>query len=286
MLDVVELTQWPEPSQKWLGRGSFGEVFRALYCGTPVAVKELLTGKNQMAALRKEAREELRQEVAILHQFRHPNIVCMVAYDSKYIVMDMYKGNARKLKSLNEVAVVGRDCMRALAYMHLHGKCVVHGDIKPDNILVNHDVRGGVAKAALGDVGLARSCAKAMRERGFSGTPGYTPMPNPVVDSTHDIFSLAVSLLDAFLGAEPGDVHAGNDEYNLEDNTLGFVARLTDPAFRKVVSDMLSCYHDSNNSCRKKGKKQKGEFVRHVLFQWEDIVNKTDVAASKITSFA
>lgn len=280
MMELQQLTKWPEPENRVLGRGSFGEVVRALYCGSPVAVKELLTGKNQMPELRKEARQELKKEVAVLQKFRHPNVVCMIAYNDKYIVMDMYKGNARKINSLEEVAVVGRDCMRGLAYMHLHGTCVLHGDIKPDNILVNHDANGNIIKAALGDVGLARSCANAMKNKGFSGTPGYTPMPNPTVDSTHDVFSLAVSLLDAFM---EDDVHTNNDEFGLDDNTLVYVAQLADPAYQKVVSDMLSVYHMDKN--RPKSPAQRGKWLRDLIFQWENIVETRDITnAPKISS--
>lgn len=267
-MDVGELRQWPDAKQKWLGRGSFGEVFRALYCGTPAAVKELLTGNDQMAAVRREAREELKKEIGILSALRHPNIVCMIAFDSKYIVMDMYQGNARKLRSLGDVAIVGRDCMRGISYMHLHDKCVVHGDIKPDNILVNYDSNGNISKAALGDVGLARACATALRDRGFQGTPGYTPMPNPVVDSMHDVYALAVSLLDAFLGKDPGDVHASNSEHNLDDNTSSFLTQIPDPAYKDVISIMLSTY-----SRNKMAKTKKGELLRDIIFDWDSITN-------------
>lgn len=221
-----------------------------------------------MAEVRREAREELKKEIGILSALRHPNIVCMIAFDSKYIVMDMYQGNARKLRSLGDMAIVGRDCMRGVSYMHLHGKCVVHGDIKPDNILVNYDANGNVSKAALGDVGLARACATALRDRGFQGTPGYTSMPNPVVDSMHDVYSLAVSLLDAFLGKDPGDVHASNDKYSLDDNTSSFLTQLSDSAYRDVVSKMLSTY------IRNKGSKaEKGELLRDIMFGWDSIAN-------------
>lgn len=282
-MDVNELKQWPDPQQAFLGRGSFGNVFRALYCGTPVAVKELLTGKNEMAEVRRQAKAELEQEIGILNKFRHPNIVCMIAYDSRYIVMDMYKGNARKLKSLDEVAVVARDCMRGIAYMHLHGKCVVHGDIKPDNILVNTDSHGTITHAALGDVGLARSCAIYMNKKKFSGTPGYMPMPNPVVDSTHDVFALAVSLLDAFLGAKQGAVHARNDEYNMDDNTMEAVAQLPDQAYQRVISKMLLAYR---NDALQNNARKRGDLLRHIIFQWEQIVSQRNVAAPKITSYA
>ncbi|CAM9102956.1 unnamed protein product [Ectocarpus sp. 8 AP-2014] len=282
-MNLQHLKRWPFPEEEFLGRGAFGNVMRGLYCGTPVAVKELLTGNDQMSEVRRQAKDELLKEIGILMEFRHPNIVCMIAYNSRYIVMDMYKGNAEKLRSLDDVAVVGRDCMRGIAYMHIHGRCVVHGDIKPDNILVNIDSKGTIYKAALGDVGLARSCAKCMRTKRFGGTPGYMPMPNPVVDSTHDIYALAVSLLDAFLGAYPGDVHTRNDEHSLEDNTAVALAAFPHQDYQKVLSDMLMSYRDG---AVKKNAKKRGDLIEGVIVQWENLVEGTSAAAPKITSYA
>lgn len=282
-MKIQQLKRWPFPEQEFLGRGSFGNVMRGLYCETPVAVKELLTGNDQMPEVRRQAKKELLEEIGILMEFRHPNIVCMIAFDSRYIVMDMYKGNAQKLKSLDEVAVVGRDCMRGISYMHLHGRCVVHGDIKPDNILVNTDSKGIITKAALGDVGLARSCAKCFRTKGFGGTPGYMPMPNPVVDSTHDIYALAVSLLDAFVGSHPGQVHTSNDEHNLDDNTIAALAKVPHQDYQKVLSDMLLSYGDG---AVKNNAKKREDFIRNIIVQWENIVSGSNVAAPKITSYA
>ena len=279
-LNVDELKRWPFPDEEFLGRGSFGNVKRGLYCNSPVAVKELLTGKDQMPEVRRQAKAALLEEIGILMEFRHPNIVCMIAYNSQYIVMDMFKGNAAKIKSVSEVAVVGRDCMRGIAYLHLHSNCVVHGDIKPDNILVNTDINGNITKAALGDVGLARSCAKYMQKKHFSGTPGYMPMPNPVVDSTHDIYALAVSLLDAFFHE---DVHARNDEYGLEDNTMAAVTQIPHPLCQKVISEMLMSY---DNGAVKNNAKKRGDFIRQIIVQWESIVNDSDVTAPKISSYS
>ena len=282
-MNVAHLKRWPFPEQEFLGRGSFGNVKRALYCDTPVAVKELLTGQRQMRSVRAQAKAELVKEIGILKDLSHPNIVCMIAYDSQYIVMDMYKGNAKKINTLGEVAVVGRDCMRGIAYMHLHGKCIVHGDIKPDNILVNTDASGNITKAALGDVGLAGTCAKYMQKKRFSGTPGYMPMPNPVVDSTHDIFALAVSLLDAFLGNGQGAVHARNDAHNLEDNTMAALAQFPDQVYQRVISAMLMSY---SNGALKHNAKKRGDFIRTIIVEWENLVSGSNVSAPKITSYA
>ena len=54
-----------------LGRGAFGEVFRARWLGSMVAVKRL-HAENQG---NKEAIEDFRREASIMASLRHPNIV-------------------------------------------------------------------------------------------------------------------------------------------------------------------------------------------------------------------
>lgn len=122
-----------------------------------------------------------------------------------------------------------------------------------------------------------------MKNKYFRGTPGYMPMPNPVADSTHDIFALAVSLLDAFLGDKPGTVHASNSEYYIDDNTMYFVAQIPDEGCRNVISDMLLAYR---NGALRNNAINRGDFIRHIIFQWEQIVSQRNVAAAKITSYA
>ena len=69
-MNLQQLKKWPFPEQEFLGRGAFGNVMRGLYCGAPVAVKELLTGKDHMSEVRRQAKEELLKEIGILMEFR------------------------------------------------------------------------------------------------------------------------------------------------------------------------------------------------------------------------
>lgn len=142
-----------------------GKFRKLCTCGTPVAVKNILNN-NAFALIR---------EVKILESLRHPNIVSMIAPSNSEIVMELYGENARNIEYLEEFTIIGRDCMRAIVYMQIHGECLSHGNIKPDNILVDFDDNtDSITKAYLGDVGLARAC-KA--HEGFRGTAGFMPHP-------------------------------------------------------------------------------------------------------------
>ena len=56
--------------------------------------------------------------------------------------------------------------LQGLHYMHEQG--IVHGDIKPDNVLL-----GGPGGAALSDLGCAQRCRDTMLKRPRHGTPAF-----------------------------------------------------------------------------------------------------------------
>jgi len=116
--------------------------------------------------------------------------------------MELADGNAAQHFATNDIFLIGRDCMRALLFMHIHDKCIMHGDIKPANIVLygTYDENGNriVSRALLADVGLSRACNHG--KSGFFGTKGYMPQlkSGESPNSFHDIFALAVSLMSMF----------------------------------------------------------------------------------------
>ncbi len=156
--------------KRGLGQGGFGEVYFAVSDGgKEVALKLLLRGRTDT---------ELRGISNCLN-FKHPNLVHL--YDLQtdergdhWLVMEYVHGeplNAvlnRNPKGLP--AEQARDWFlqvaRAVAYLHDHA--VIHRDIKPGNIFVEH----GVLK--LGDYGLSKTVSSAtMTQSANVGTVYY-----------------------------------------------------------------------------------------------------------------
>ena len=139
-------------------RGAIGTVWRArdLTTGEPVAVKVLLPETAHDADVVKS----LLDEAEILSQLNHPSIVRprdFVANGLRALVMDLVEGaDVRKTLRTSgplrpaEVAEISAQIADALAAVHAAG--IVHGDVKPGNIMVPSD--GGPAK--LVDFGVAR----------------------------------------------------------------------------------------------------------------------------------
>lgn len=196
-----------------LGSGSFGAVFRArdLLLDRPVALKVRKADASTSAA---SVLVEARAAAAL----NHPNICAVHGLEdhegASVIVMEYLDG--RTLDDLLSVgplpgdvaASLGRQVARGMAAAHAHG--VVHGDLKPANIMVLPD---GTAKIL--DFGLASrtpvptndetlewSPASAAQS-GISGTPRFMApeqVRGEAATAPSDVFSLGLILYEMATG--------------------------------------------------------------------------------------
>ncbi|QBZ81423.1 Serine/threonine protein kinase, catalytic domain containing protein [Pandoravirus celtis] len=145
-----------------LGRGGHGEVHRAAWRGTDVAVKTL-----GVDTLTRDAVQAFRDEVRVMTALRHPNVVLFMAACTKpprlCIVMEyMALGSLRDLLDNEFVPQIPFGLKAKVAYqaakgMHfLHSSGVVHRDLKSLNVLL--DARWN---AKISDFGLTQWSARA-----------------------------------------------------------------------------------------------------------------------------
>jgi formylglycine-generating enzyme required for sulfatase activity len=126
-----------------------------------------------------------------------------IVHEDFGIPLDEYVKETRpSLKESLGLARAIAECVRAV-----HGYRLVHGDLKPQNILVGRDERGNLmVKLALAD--LAHDAADAMLSvyGELVGTPKYIS-PEQIQGKTatgaSDLFSLGVILYELFSGREP-----------------------------------------------------------------------------------
>lgn len=152
----------------------------------------------------------LRQEIEILKDLRHENIIQMLdTFETAAefcVVMEFAQGELFEIleddKCLPErqVRLVAKQLVRALHYLHTNR--IIHRDMKPQNILIGS---GGQVK--LCDFGFARamSCSTLM-VTSIKGTPLYMA-PEVVQEKpynhTVDLWSLGVILYELYVGQPP-----------------------------------------------------------------------------------
>ncbi|GJN19686.1 hypothetical protein PR202_gb06987 [Eleusine coracana subsp. coracana] len=187
-----------------LGKGGFSVVYEGrLDDGRPVAVK-----KYNFPSKKKE----FTKEVIIQSQFSHRNIVrllgCCVEADAPILVTEfvpngnlsdiLHNLNAHSVPlSLNTRLKIASDVAEALVYMHTsQSHPILHGDIKPENILLDNKHMPKVS-----DFGISRLLSMNSDEyTGYViGTMGYV---DPVFCQTgrkttkSDVYSFGVVLLE------------------------------------------------------------------------------------------
>lgn len=159
-----------------LGHGGMGNVYRALDESLLryVAIKVL---RGVSGAKSTQSVKRLLEEARAQARLNHPNIV-QIYYVSRdpnrsFIAMELMPSgtleNRLKIGSLSygEVIEIASQIVAALEETSSHN--IVHGDIKPSNILLN----GKTAK--LSDFGLAQQvdCDPLSSARSLAGTPDY-----------------------------------------------------------------------------------------------------------------
>ena len=137
--------------EKCLGKGAFGEVYLTSKKGTN---EKFATKKLEREQIEKsEAMKYLKNEIIILQNLKHPNIVRFedVKKTKKhfYIVMEFCNGGelSQALEKYQQKfgkpfsQEIVQHLMRQIigAFKYIHGLKIIHRDIKLDNILLNFE---------------------------------------------------------------------------------------------------------------------------------------------------
>ncbi|XP_039733746.1 serine/threonine-protein kinase 10 [Pteropus medius] len=199
-----------DPNEVWeivgeLGDGAFGKVYKAKNKETgALAAAKVIETKSE------EELEDYIVEIEILATCDHPYIVKLLGayyHDGKlWIMIEFCPGGAVDAIMLEldrgltepQIQVVCRQMLEALSF--LHGKRIIHRDLKAGNVLMT--LEGDIR---LADFGVSAKNLKTLQKRdSFIGTP-YWMAPEVVMcetmkdtpyDYKADIWSLGITLIE------------------------------------------------------------------------------------------
>jgi serine/threonine protein kinase len=190
-----------------VGTGATCRVERArdTLIGRTVALKTFLQGFGS-----RDLQEHFVREAQIIGALSHPNIVTL--YDvgtnkdgAPYFVMEYVEGKTLEavlddgLLTLPRAATWAGDLATALG--QAHRAKIIHGDVKPANILVTPE-----GQIKLGDFGIAHISTQISGSGNLSGTPAYLSpeqIQDNLQDSRSDLFSLGIVLYEMSTGVQP-----------------------------------------------------------------------------------
>ncbi|KAL3819539.1 hypothetical protein ACJIZ3_005444 [Penstemon smallii] len=221
-----------------LGSGTYGAVFHGKWKGSDVAIKRI---KASCFAGKPSERERLIadfwKEALILSSLHHPNVVSFygvvrdgpdgsLATLTEFMVNGSLKQFLRKKDRTidrRKRLIIAMDTAFGMEY--LHGKNIVHFDLKCENLLVNmRDPHRPVCK--IGDLGLSKVKQHTLVSGGVRGTlpwmaPELLSGKSNMVTEKIDVYSFGIVMWELLTGDEPyADIHCASIIGGIVNNTL------------------------------------------------------------------
>lgn len=231
--ELKEATRnWHDDNKR--GHGGFGIVYQGTWKHTDVAIKKLRRPKDDSSEDPKEVMENLKQslnELRHLNSCRHDNILALYGYsldntdlvkDAQPCVVYQYMSGGSLDKRLHPQAgkaplsfkqrqriIKGTACGLQYLHTYIDGKPLIHGDIKPGNILLD-----ACCTPKIGDFGLVREGWKSTEASKLYGTRPYLPkefLLQRSLSTKIDTFSFGIVLYEVLTAMQAYDKNRDKD---------------------------------------------------------------------------
>ncbi|KAI5414921.1 uncharacterized protein LOC127138531 [Lathyrus oleraceus] len=221
-----------------LGSGTYGAVYHGKWKGSDVAIKRI---KASCFAGRPSERARLIadfwKEALMLSSLHHPNVVSFYGIvrdgpDGSLATVTEFMVNGSLKQFLHKKdrtidrrkrLIIAMDAAFGMEY--LHGKNIVHFDLKCENLLVNmRDPQRPVCK--IGDLGLSKVKQHTLVSGGVRGTlpwmaPELLSGKSNMVSEKIDVYSFGIVMWELLTGDEPyADMHCASIIGGIVNNSL------------------------------------------------------------------
>ncbi|XP_036414457.1 spindle assembly checkpoint kinase-like [Colossoma macropomum] len=223
-------------SRKTIARGCFGKIYKEKFNGTWAAMKKVPMGII--------SKKQLEGECKVYHSARHCHVVKLLGdpwlQDGRWhIPLEFIKGEDLEttIFKVQESKVQLTPKVKATiitgmceGLFHLHSKNIVHQDLKPDNIMVEH----GTHRAVIIDMGLAKFSFNGFSSAQNCGNVAYSApeilQGNGVRDKRSDVWAMGKIITELITGVRQSS--------NLASPTIREM--LKDSPYCNVVSKMVA----------------------------------------------
>jgi hypothetical protein len=200
-----------------LGQGSLGMTYRAedVLLQRPVAVKMLADRYVDDSAFR----DRFMAATAAAGRLIHPNIATVldagIVDGHPFVVMELVEGQSLRSRLSERGPLPVSDCQRLAlqlteALAVAHRQRVIHGDIRPENVLLDEH-----GNAKLTDFGFVRAAiATDVTLLGTVQRASYSPPELPIRESGDeptDVYALAVVIYEMLSGTTPSATTGAQD---------------------------------------------------------------------------
>ncbi|ERN07268.1 hypothetical protein AMTRI_Chr12g240940 [Amborella trichopoda] len=242
-----------------LGSGTYGFVYHGKWKGSDVAIKRIKASCfNGRPTERERLIADFWKEASILHSLHHPNVVSFygVVRDGPdgtlaTVTEFMVNGSLKQVLQKKDRTIDRRKRLiiamdAAFGMEYLHGKNIVHFDLKCENLLVNmRDPHRPVCK--IGDLGLSKVKHHTLVSGGVRGTlPWMAPElligKSNMVTEKIDVYSFGICMWELLTGEEPyADMHCASIIGGIVNNTLRpQIPTWCDPEWRSLMESSWS----------------------------------------------
>ncbi len=231
--------------QETIGAGAHSRVVRGY---DPMIDRSVAIKLFSPQLARGDARAHFLREARVVGQISHPSIVTLHDMGieestlTPYLVMELVEGQSLE-KALSKGSVPFPSACNwaahvAVALAVAHRRGIIHGDVKPANILITSDNR-----VKLTDFGMARLAKHDTGDTSLFGTPAYW-CPEQIhgrpQDARSDLFSLGVVLYEMLTGISPFAGDSLNSVCNHVLSSTPLPATQSNPSLPSAINDVLA----------------------------------------------